>query len=79
MPVAGVTFALDLLTIVANPELVGKSVRDPVLMARNAVAATPANHPDLAMYLNNLGISLQDRYSRTGAIEVLRSELIKAI
>ena len=33
---------------------------------RQAVAATPADHPDRAMYLSNLGDALRIRFERTG-------------
>ena len=36
-----------------------------------AVASTPDDHPDRAMYLNNLGIALQSRFERTGSMDDL--------
>jgi hypothetical protein len=38
---------------------------------QDAVRRTPADSPDRAMYLNNLGNGLSDRYARTGRIEEL--------
>ncbi|MET8876228.1 tetratricopeptide repeat protein [Nocardia sp. NPDC004604] len=35
---------------------------------RAAVAATPADHPDRAGRLNNLGLALQNRFERTGSM-----------
>ena len=35
------------------------------------VESTPVDHPDRAMYLNNLGISLQSRFERTGSMDDL--------
>ncbi|RYP05472.1 hypothetical protein DL765_009836 [Monosporascus sp. GIB2] len=37
-------------------------------VAREAVDATPQDHPDRAGRLNNLGVRLGNRYSRTGAM-----------
>ena len=42
---------------------------------REAVKATPHNHPDRARMLNNLGISLRSRYDRTGALEDLEEAI----
>ncbi|MFF1980648.1 CHAT domain-containing protein, partial [Streptomyces sp. NPDC058198] len=37
-----------------------------VTTGQEAVHATPADHPNRAGYLNNLGIALRDRFERTG-------------
>ncbi len=42
---------------------------------QQAVDATPAGHPDLPGYLNNLGNGLRARYSRTGRMEDLEEAL----
>jgi len=39
-----------------------------VSVADEAVTATPRDHPDRAMYLNNLGIWLVTRFEHTGSI-----------
>lgn len=43
--------------------------------ARMVVEATPYDHPDRAMYLNNLGNRLGNRYSRTGAMADLEEAI----
>ncbi|TGO15144.1 hypothetical protein BPAE_0591g00040 [Botrytis paeoniae] len=43
-------------------------LKEAIRIIQEAVDTTPKDHPDLAMYLNNLGNRLNDRYSRTGAI-----------
>ncbi|KAH8782658.1 TPR domain-containing protein [Diaporthe sp. PMI_573] len=42
-------------------------LEEAITIARQAVEATPKDHPDRAGRLNNLGIRLGDRYTRTGA------------
>jgi CHAT domain-containing protein len=42
---------------------------------RQAVALTPANSPDLAMRLNNLGSGLRDRYTRLGQVADLEEAI----
>src|SRR5436190_598477 len=43
-----------------------------IKLQEEAVAVTqPNKHSELAMYLNNLGLSLQDRFERTGSIKDL--------
>jgi hypothetical protein len=41
-------------------------------VGEQAVAATPADHPDRAALLSNLGLALQVRYERAGALADLR-------
>ena len=41
-------------------------------IAREAVHATPEDHPDRAGWLNMLGLTLGDRYSRTRAMADLK-------
>ena len=53
-----------------------EDLEEAVETARSAVAATLAGHPNLAKYLNNLRMSLRDRYSRIGAVEDFK-EVIK--
>lgn len=36
---------------------------------RQAVELVPRSHPNRAMYLNNLGNSLESRFERTGSME----------
>ncbi|KAI0977561.1 TPR domain-containing protein [Xylaria arbuscula] len=43
-------------------------LEEAIQVTRQAVEATPKDHPDLAALLNNLGSYLGDRYSRTGAM-----------
>ncbi|KAK8058397.1 CHAT domain-containing protein [Apiospora phragmitis] len=43
--------------------------------ARDAVEATPEDHPNRAGWLNNLGNSLGDRYKRTGAMADLEEAI----
>ena len=44
-----------------------QDLENAIRVGREAVKATPEDHPDRAGYLNNLGVRLRDRYSRTGA------------
>ncbi|KAL4958638.1 CHAT domain-containing protein [Aspergillus stella-maris] len=46
-----------------------------IQVAREAVHATRGDHPDQARCLNNLGIRLADRYSRTGAVADLEEAI----
>ena len=47
-----------------------------LVLYQQTVAATPEGHPNLAMYLNNLGIGFMNRFKRTGRIDDL-NEAIK--
>src|SRR5665811_889504 len=38
-----------------------------VTAGRDAVAASPADHPDRAAMLSNLGVALRTRFERTGS------------
>ncbi|KAF2689669.1 hypothetical protein K458DRAFT_130773 [Lentithecium fluviatile CBS 122367] len=40
-----------------------------ILKAEEAVASTPLNHSNQAMYLNSLGSMLSYRYTRTGNVD----------
>jgi hypothetical protein len=42
-------------------------LNDAVAAEREAVAATPPDHPNRAMYLSNLGVTLRTRFERTGS------------
>ncbi len=42
---------------------------------QQAVGRTPADHPDLPGFLNNLGTGLRDRYARTGALADLEEAI----
>ncbi|KAL8634707.1 MAG: hypothetical protein Q9228_007713, partial [Teloschistes exilis] len=52
-------------------EDLGEAIR----VARQAVKATPEDHPDLAGRLNNLGVQLTRRYERTGQMEDLEEAI----
>jgi hypothetical protein len=41
-------------------------LEEAIQVARRAVASTPENHSNLALFLNNFGRGLQRRYDRTG-------------
>ncbi|KAK9311150.1 CHAT domain-containing protein [Lipomyces starkeyi] len=43
-------------------------LEEAIQIGRQAVDTTPDDHPDRARHLNNLGVHLSNRYSRTGAI-----------
>lgn len=43
--------------------------------ARQAVDATPQDHPDRFKYLNNFGLLLRDRFSRTGTMVDLKEAI----
>ncbi|RYP05470.1 hypothetical protein DL765_009834 [Monosporascus sp. GIB2] len=55
----------------ARPALHAADLEEAIGVARKAVDATPQDHPDRARRLNNLGVRLGDRYSRTEAISDL--------
>ncbi|KAK2037004.1 TPR domain-containing protein, partial [Colletotrichum somersetense] len=44
-----------------------KDLEEAITLAREAMEATPEDHPDRAGRLNSLGVQLGDRFSRTGA------------
>ncbi|KAI0812990.1 TPR domain-containing protein [Xylaria sp. FL0064] len=50
-------------------------LEEAIQVARQAVETTPEDHLDRATWLNNLGIRLSDRYSRTGAIADLEESI----
>ncbi|EJT69646.1 hypothetical protein GGTG_12530 [Gaeumannomyces tritici R3-111a-1] len=50
-------------------------LEEAIRTGREAVDATPLDHPDRAGWLNNLGICLRDRYSRTGAMADLEEAI----
>jgi hypothetical protein len=50
-------------------------LEEAIYPAREAVKATPLDHPDRAGCLNSLGIRLSDRYSRTGAMTDLEEAI----
>ncbi|KAJ5662986.1 hypothetical protein N7507_003717 [Penicillium longicatenatum] len=54
-----------------------EDLEEAIRLSRQAAQATPEDHPDLAIYLNNLGNRLESRYERTGQIEDLE-EAIRA-
>ena len=47
-----------------------------IVTNEQAVESTPDDHPDRAMYLNNLGIALQSRFERTGSMEDLDRAIV---
>jgi tetratricopeptide (TPR) repeat protein len=49
-----------------------------VRKAEQAVEATPEDHPELAIYLDNLASKLARRFKRTGRIEDLEEAIRKA-
>jgi tetratricopeptide (TPR) repeat protein len=51
-------------------------LEEAIEVARRVVESTPYDHPDQAGYLNNLGVRLSDRYSRTGAIADLEEAIM---
>ncbi|RYP34795.1 hypothetical protein DL768_011034 [Monosporascus sp. mg162] len=51
------------------------NLEETIGMAREAVDATPQDHPDRAALLNNLGIRLGNRYSRTGSMADLEEAI----
>jgi hypothetical protein len=42
-----------------------------IQVSRRAVEVTPDNHPDLAAWLNNVGVKLESQFERPGRIEDL--------
>ncbi|KUL81295.1 hypothetical protein ZTR_09390 [Talaromyces verruculosus] len=50
-------------------------LEEAIQVTRQAVEATPDDHPDRAGQLNNLGSHLGDRYSRTGAMADLEEAI----
>ncbi|RYP58987.1 hypothetical protein DL771_011041 [Monosporascus sp. 5C6A] len=56
-------------------EAIGMDLEEAIRVAREAVDATPQDHPDRAGWLNNLGNRLGDRYSRTGAMSDLEEAI----
>ncbi|KAL4736273.1 CHAT domain-containing protein [Aspergillus similis] len=50
-------------------------LEESIRIGREAVKATPKDHPDRARCLHKLAISLRDRYSRTGAIADLEESI----
>ncbi|KAF7174243.1 hypothetical protein CNMCM6106_008368 [Aspergillus hiratsukae] len=50
-------------------------LEDSIRVAREAVNATPEDHPDRASCLNNLGLVLGERYSRTGEMADLEESI----
>src|SRR5204862_200408 len=50
-------------------------LEEAIQVAREAVDAAPQDHPDRTAQLNNLGIRLGDRYSRTGAMDDLEEAI----
>jgi hypothetical protein len=47
-----------------------------IMTNEQAVASTPKDNPDLAMYLNNLGNGLQRRFKRTGSMDDLNRAIM---
>ena len=50
-----------------------KDLEEAVNITRQAVQSTPSDHPDLAVYLNNLGNMLDRRFECTGDMKDLES------
>ncbi|KAL4864994.1 hypothetical protein BDV12DRAFT_211281 [Aspergillus spectabilis] len=50
-------------------------LEESIQLKREAVTATPHDHPDRARYLNNLGAALWGRYSRTGVLANLEESI----
>jgi len=50
-------------------------LEESIQVAREAVNATPEDHPDRPGWLNNLGVELGERYSKTGAIADLKESI----
>ncbi|KAJ0335479.1 hypothetical protein KNSL1_013585 [Colletotrichum chrysophilum] len=50
-------------------------LKEAICIARQAVEATPEDHPHWAGQLNSLGLRLGDRYSRTGAMADLEEAI----
>ena len=47
-----------------------------IVTNEQAVESTPDDHPDRAMYLNNLGSALQSRFERTGSMDDLDRAIV---
>jgi len=45
-----------------------RDLEESIQFSREVVEATPEDHPDRSMCLNNFGIGLRDRYMRSGAM-----------
>ena len=52
-----------------------KDLEEAIQTARQAVESTPADHPDRAAWLNNLGNKLESRYERTGEMKDLEEAI----
>ena len=52
-----------------------KDLEEAIQTARQAVESTPADHPDQAGRLNNLGNKLESRYERTGEMKDLEEAI----
>ena len=50
-------------------------LEEAICIAKEAVEATPLDHPDQAGHLNSLGNRLSNRYSRTGAMTDLEEAI----
>ncbi|CAI7627541.1 unnamed protein product [Penicillium glandicola] len=59
--------------LVSRYEEIGQmnDLEEAIRVSRQAVAATPDDHPDLPILLNNLGNKLQSQYEQTGRMEKL--------
>jgi len=55
-----------------------EDLEDSIRRAQQAVNITPQDHPDLAMYLNNLGYKLETRFEKTGRMEDLEESIRRA-
>ncbi|MDT3442683.1 hypothetical protein [Pseudofrankia sp. BMG5.37] len=51
------------------------TLNDAIDLFRQAVDATPTDHPDRAMYLSNLGLALQARFERVGELADLNDTI----
>jgi tetratricopeptide (TPR) repeat protein len=58
-------FDADLLASPGYPAVMADRAVD---LLRQALDASPADHPDRAMYLSNFGLALQTRFERTGVL-----------
>ncbi|KAH7009354.1 CHAT domain-containing protein [Microdochium trichocladiopsis] len=50
-------------------------LEEAIRIGREAIDATPSDHPEPAMFLNNVGNRLGDRYARTGAMADLEGAI----
>ena len=55
-----------------------EDLEEAIRKVQQAVEITPQDHPDLAMYLNNLGYVLEKRFDRIGRMEDLEESIHKA-